>query len=276
MAAQAADLRFALDADVRAALASGPIRAYLALQLVSATFLVVRRGPGMLVLLGIIGAGALVFGLLAWEAGRMPGAHPARDLVRAPRAEMALVAVGYVALSGQLVGWWPSRGWPPASTVLAAAFAGWLFVVLAAWLRDARRGRSEPLELGWIFRTWLPFWPLIALLVLFKLPAEGVALLGSAWAGLGSGVVQQILLQVGLTARLEAFLGRPDAAAVLGAVAFGAAHVSMNLPQAGGDWWIAAANAAVLQTTIGLVFCAAYLRHRAPLPLGVCHALLMA
>jgi hypothetical protein len=36
------------------------------------------------------------------------------------------------------------------------------------------------------------------------------------------------------------------------------------------------ANALVLQTPIGLAFCLAYQRHRAPLALGTVHALVMA
>jgi membrane protease YdiL (CAAX protease family) len=69
---------------------------------------------------------------------------------------------------------------------------------------------------------------------------------------------------------------RSAVAAVAAALAFGFLHVPMNLGMAGGDWSIAFANALVLQTPIGLAFCIAYQRHRAPLALGAVHAILMA
>ena len=271
-----ADLVTAFLADVRSACRSGPVRAYLALELAATAYLVARRGSGMLLLVLLIAAGALAYGFLAWTAGRMSGARGRPDVVRAPRAEMTAIALAYVALSGGLLGWWPAGGWLSSTAAFRVALAGWVLVAALAWIRDALRAGPTLAEIGWAFRSWLPFWPLMLALVLPKLPVAGPALIGSIGVGLASGVTQQVLLQVGLTARLEAFLGRADAAAVLAALGFGAAHVAMNLPQAGGDWWIAAANAAVLQTTIGLVFCLAYLRHRAPLALGFCHALLMA
>ncbi len=266
----------ALLADARAALRSGPVRAYVALEFVASSYLVARRGPAMVPLLAIVAGGALVAGLLAWTAGRMPGAHPRPDPVAAPRAELAAIAVAYAGLSGSLLGWWPVGPWPSAWTTFQAAALVWVAVAVAAWIREGVRGHSCPGVIAWAGRSWWPFWPLVLVIALPKLPIQGVAIVGATFGGLASGLMQQVLLQVGLTARIEATLGRPDAAAVLASVAFGAAHVAMNLPQAGGDWWIAAANAAVLQTTVGLVFCAAYLRHRAPLALGFCHALLMA
>ncbi len=266
----------ALFADARAALRSGPVRAYLALELVASAYLVARRGPAMVPLLAIIAGGALVAGILAWTAGRMPGAHPRPDRVAAPGAELAAIAVAYAGLSGSLLGWWPAGPWPAAWTAFQAALLAWFAVAATAWIREGMRGRPDPGIVAWVARSWWPFWPLVLAIALPKLPILGVALVGATFRGLASGLTQQVLLQVVLTARIEAALGRPDAAAVLAAVAFGAAHVAMDLPQAGGDWWIAAANAAVLQTTVGLVFCTAYLRHRAPLALGFCHALLMA
>jgi hypothetical protein len=91
-----------------------------------------------------------------------------------------------------------------------------------------------------------------------------------------SGVFQQVLLQVGLEARLEGALRRTDLAVILAGLGFGLAHVAMNLEQAGDDWSIALANALVLQANIGVVCCLAFTRHRAALALGFAHALFMA
>ena len=270
-------LLHAFGRDALGALRSGPLRAFLALELLAAAYLVLRRGPSVLPLLAVIGAGATAYGFLAWQAGRSPWAEPRPDLVRAPRLELLAVAVGYVALSGSLLGWWPRAGvLPPAWTVFQAALVGWVVVATTAWLRAARRDGRGFGELAWIWRGWLPFVPLLLAVLLPKAPLQGMGFVAALIGGIGSGVSQQVLLQVGLTARLEAVLGRGDAAAVLAALGFGAVHVAMNLPQAGGDWPIAAANAMVLQASIGLVFCTAYLRHRAPLALGCCHAALMA
>ena len=269
-------LRVELLRDGATVLRSGPFRAYLAVELLASGFLVVRRGPEMLPLLALIFGGAAVAGFLAWAAGRMPGAHDGRDPVSAPRAELAAIAVAYAGLSGSFLGWWPGGDWTSGWGVFRLALVAWSLVFAAGWVAGIVRGTPSLDPVAWIGRSWLPFWPLILAILAPKVPVQGLAIVGATWGGLASGVVQQILLQVGLTSRLEAVLGRPDAAAVIAAGGFGAAHIAMNLPQAGGDWWIAAANAAVLQTTIGLVFCAAFLRHRAPLGLGFCHALLMA
>jgi hypothetical protein len=50
----------------------------------------------------------------------------------------------------------------------------------------------------------------------------------------------------------------------------------MNLPQAGGDLFLAAANAVVFQVTVGAIACLGYVRHRAAVPLGVAHSLAIA
>jgi hypothetical protein len=262
--------------DGAAVLRSGPFRAYLAVELVASGYLVARRGPEMLLLLALVFGGAAVAAFLAWAAGRLPGAHPGQDPVPAPRAELAAIFVAYAGLSGSFLGWWPGDDWTSGWGVFRLALVAWSLVFAVGWVSGTARGTLGPGSLGWIARGWFPFWPLALAIVVPKVPVAGLGIVGATWGGLASGLVQQVLLQVGLTARLEAVLGRGDAAAVLAAAGFGAAHIAMNLPQAGGDWWIAAANAAVLQTTIGLVFCAAFLRHRAPLGLGFCHALLMA
>jgi hypothetical protein len=262
-----------LAGDLRAVLHGWPARAFLGLEATAAVYIVARRGTGMVPLLAVIAGGAFVAGFLAWFAGRVRGARSGPDPVRAPRAELAAIAVAYVGLCGWFLGFWPAppwpnAPWPAASDVFTAGLAGWVAIVLLA--------RPRPADFGWVLRGWLPYWPLALAIVLPKLPQDGLGIVPATVAGLGSGIVQQMLLQVGLTSRLEAVTGRRDVAAVIAAVAFGVVHIAMNLPQAGRDWSIAAANAMVLQGTIGLVFCIAYLRHRAPIGLGVLHALLMA
>ena len=93
---------------------------------------------------------------------------------------------------------------------------------------------------------------------------------------LPAGLLQQLALLIGLFAPLEAVLGRTDRAAVLAALMFGVLHVPMNLTQAGGELWLAAANALVFQATVGAIACLGFVRHRAAVPLGLAHALAIA
>jgi hypothetical protein len=263
----------ALAADVRATIRRWPARAFLALEAAATLYILARRGPAMLPTLVVLFAGLAVAGVLAWYAGRVRGAHPAPDPVRAPRAELLALAVAYAGLLGWFLDIWPAAPfvgapWPSAYQVFVGGLLAWAAVALLA--------RPRPADFAWLIRGWLPFWPLALAIILPKLPEDGLSLVPATVAGLGSGITQQVLLQVGLTARLEAVLRRSDLAAVLAAIAFGAVHIAMNLPQAEWDRAVAAANAMVLQASIGLVFCIAYLRHRAPIGLGVLHALLMA
>lgn len=252
-----------LAADARQALASGPARAFLVLEIAAASYQLLRRGPDILPSLAILAGGGLLFGLAAWLAGRHPSAHPEPDPVRAPIRE--LVAVG-VIFAG-IVSWF-----------FGAGVVGYPLVIsgLACWALVALLARYRPHDFGWVARTWQPYLPLILALALPKLLLIGSDVVPRTLAGLTSGIIQQLLLQVGLNARLEAFSRRGDVAAVLAALGFGIVHVPLDLPQAGGDWGLAFANAIVLQAVVGLVSCLAYQRHRAPLGLGFCHALLMA
>lgn len=65
-------------------------------------------------------------------------------------------------------------------------------------------------------------------------------------------------------------------AAVLSALVFASIHVPMNLAANDGDWAASVANAVFYQATVGLIACLAFNRHRAPLPIGVAHALAIA
>lgn len=217
----------------------------------------------MLPSLAILAGGGLLFGFAAWFAGRHPLAHSAPDPVRAPVPEFVAVAVAFAGIAIWFFGA-GEVGYPLARLGLV----GWAIVVVLA--------RYRPRDFGWLLRTWQPYLPLFLALALPKLVLFGLDAVPRTLAGLSSGVIQQLLLQVGLTARLEAVTKRQDAAAVLAALGFGLIHVPLDLSQAGGDWSIAFANAVVLQSVIGLVFCLSYQRHRAPLGLGFGHALLMA
>lgn len=247
--------------DIRGALRSPAVWLFLLFQAGAGSFILARRGPDFAPFVALVWAGCFTYGIFVWFAGRVPRAHAAPDPVRAPRAEGLAVAV--VALG--VVGWMFAV---PGSLPLAAAG-------LAAWLAAFLTGRYRVADFRWLTRSWLPFAPLLLAVALPKLYL-GPALITNTLGALQSGVVQQLLLQVGVTARFEALTGRSDVAAVAAALVFGAAHTPLDLPQAGGDWSLALANALLLQGTIGLLFCLGYLRHRAPLALGGVHALAMA
>ncbi len=251
-----------LRGDLGRALRSGPVRIFLAVELVAVGYQLLRRGPEILPSLAVIALGACLFGPLAWLAGRHPWAHPAPDPVRAPRPEALAVGVAYVALAVWMFG-------------LGATF-GVFQLGLAAWalLLPVARYRFE--DFGWLVRTWQPYLPLFVAIAAPKALILGADLVPRTLGGLQSGITQQLLLQVGLTARIEALTGRRDMAAVLAGLGFGLVHVPLDLAQAGWDWSLAVANAAILQSVIGVIFCVAYQRHRAPLGLGFGHALLMA
>ncbi len=217
----------------------------------------------MLSLLALIVAGTAAFALLAWWAGRMPGAHPVPDPVRSPRLEFVAAMVGYLGMVGGMFGL-IAQGF---SLTGAAILVGVGIALLSG---------TQPSDLRWVWRTWVPLLPLILGVAVPKALMLGPALLSGLLIALPGGILQQLLLQVGLTARLEAVTGRSDVAAVGAALAFGFVHTPLNMPQADGDVLIALANALVLQAPIGLVFCLGYLRHRAPLALGAVHALAMA
>jgi hypothetical protein len=215
----------------------------------------------MLELLAVIYGGGAVYGFFAWFSGRISAARPEPDPVRAPRREALAVGVVYVGTAVWLV----DRGW--TGLILTAVGA-------IAWLVIAATSGYRRSDFAWVMRSGLPFAPILLAIAVPKL-LLGAALVVGTLANLASGVVQQLMLQLGLTARIEALVGtRP--AVVLAAIAFGALHAPLNLGQAGGDWPIALANGIVLQGTIGLVFCLAFVRHRAPLWLGLGHAMVSA
>jgi hypothetical protein len=256
-------LEQSLTREIARGLASWPGLLFVAIELAAASFLLLRRGPGMLPLLLLTAAGVAFYGLLGWLAGRHPLAHSSPDPVRSPRLEALAIGVAYVGLLG-----WMFAVLPVGMHLFLGGIVGWLAVVVVAGYR-AR-------DFGWLVRSWRPFVPLFVGVTAPKLFMAGPGLLAPLTGALPSGLVQQVLLQLGLTARAEALLSRREVAALAAALAFGLIHTPLNLPAAAGDWSIALANALVLQTPIGLAFCLAYQRHRAPLALGTVHALVMA
>jgi hypothetical protein len=244
-------------------LLSWPGLLFVAIELAAGSFLLFRRGPGILPLLLLTAAGVAFYGLLGGLAGRHPLANSLPDPVRSPRLEGLAVGIAYAGLLG-----WMFGVLPIGMHLFLGGIAAWLTVVVVAGYR--RR------DFRWLVRTWRPFVPLFVGVTAPKLFMTGPGLLAPLAGALPSGLLQQLLLQLGLTARAEALLSRPELAALAAAFAFGVVHTPLNLPAAGGEWSIALANSLVLQTPIGLAFCLAYQRHRAPLALGAIHAIVMA
>jgi hypothetical protein len=242
---------------------TAPVIAFVALELAAGSYLVFRRGADMIPLMVLAGAGVAFYGVLGWLAGRHPLAESTPDPVRSPRLEAFAIGIAYVGLAG-----WGFGFLPFGMHLFLGGIAGWLAVAVVA---GYRRG-----DLGWMTRSWRPYLPLFVGVTAPKLVLSGLMLPVGLLIALPSGLLQQLLLQLGLTARVEALVRRSAIAAVAAAVGFGLLHVPLNLGIAGGDWWIALANALVLQTPIGLAFCLAYQRHRAPLALGTVHAIIMA
>lgn len=240
-----------------------PALAFALLEVVAASYVIARRGPEMVPLLVLTAAGVSFYAVLGWFAGRHPLAEATPDPVRSPRLEAFAIGMAYVGLAG-----WGFGVLPFGMHLFLGGVAGWIG---AALLAGYRRG-----DLRWATRSWRPYLPLFVGVTAPKLLLSGLMLPIGLLIALPSGILQQLMLQLGLTARVEALVRRSAVAAVAAAVGFGFLHVPMNLGMAGGDWSLALANAIVLQTPIGLAFCLAYQRHRAPLALGTVHAILMA
>jgi hypothetical protein len=253
----------ALLADAARALRSIPFLGFLAVLALAGVVQIVRGGPERLPLLATIWSGCLAYAVIAWFAGRDPTAHARADVVRAPRAELVAVLVAYVGLAGVLNG-------------MGAPFAICFVAGVAGWAAVSIRAGYDASDFAWLIRGWRPLAALLVAVAVPKLLFLGPGVIYGMPIALPSGIFQQVGLLIGLVARLEAVIGRPDAAAVVGALLFGLAHTGMNLGYAGGDPVLAVSSSIVLQGTIALVFCLAFLRHRAALPLGVAHAIVIA
>lgn len=250
----------ALVEDLRQALASPPIRAYLAIQLLSGVVFVSRRGADTVSTVLLIWLGLLAIALPAWWAGRHRLAHPQPDPVAAPRAQalFALTAVAAMTL-------WGFGLVPVGFVLLAVGGGGWLW---AAWRAGGVSGLRDRLT-----RDPRPFIPLLLLIGLPRLLIGGPAYLVGAALALPSGIGQQVLYLIGLYGPLEALRYWAASAAVVSALLFGLVHVPTVLDANHGDVLAAMANAVLFQSGVGLVACLAYQRHRAVVPIGVAHAL---
>lgn len=254
----------ALAHDLRRALRSRPVQLYLLIQVVAALVFVARRGQDTAWMLVLIYLGLSVVAFLAWWAGRHRLAHPEPDRVPAagPKTAFALV----VGLGWGLVGFGISG--EVGFVLVLAGIGGWVWAFLRT---DGPAGLRDRLA-----RDPRPFVPLYLLIALPRLLAIGPLYVLGVVVALPSGVVQQLLLLVGLYGPLEAWSGRPGWAALAAAVVFAVLHVPIVMPQNGDDLLAATANAAVFQLSVGFIAVLAYRRHRAAVPIGVAHGLTIA
>jgi hypothetical protein len=249
----------ALAHDLRQALGSRSLQAYLVLQLAAAAVFVWRRGPQTVSMVALIWLGLLVLAFFAWWSGRHRLAHPQADSVPAagPRVGFALLVVAGWALMGL------SR--EAAFVLLFLGAGGWAWSTVRAGGLDGLGAR--------LTRDPRPLLPMLLLIALPRLLVGGpMYVLGTAVA-LPSGIVQQLLLLLGLFAPLEAWSRRPGWAAVAAAGVFAALHVGTVLEPNHGDLLAAVANVVLFQASVGLIAILAYQRHRAAVPIGVAHAL---
>lgn len=251
----------ALALDAGRALRSRPIQVYLAIELVAAVVFVLRRGHDTAAMLLLIYLGLSVVAFLAWWSGRHRLAHPEPDRVVAagPKAAFALA----VALGWGLVGFGVSL--QVGMLLIFAGIGGW------AWA-FVRGGGLQGLP-GRLARDPRPFVPLYLFIALPRLLAIGPVYVVGVLVALPSGIIQQLLLLVGLFGPLEAWSGRPGWAALVAALVFAVLHVPIVMPQNGDDLVAAMANAAIFQLSVGLIAILAYRRHRAAVPIGVAHGL---
>jgi hypothetical protein len=255
----------ALLADLRTALGSRPIQLYLLLQLVAGIVFVARRGSDTASMVVLIWVGLLLLAFVAWWAGRHRLAHPEPDPVPAAGARSFFALLGVAGLVLWSVGPTPVLGF----VLLACGLGGWTWAALRSGGVRAAVGGA----LVRITRDPRPFVPLLLLVGLPRLIVGGLGFVLGATLALPSGLIQQLAFLIGLFAPLEAWSGRPAAAAVVSALLFALTHVPLVLPDNHGDLAAAVANAVLFQSAVGLIAVLAYRRHRAAVPIGVAHAL---
>jgi hypothetical protein len=258
-------LHRALASDLRDALGRPAILAFLGLEIAAGAVIVAQRGARGAESVGLLwlGLGAVAF--LAWWSGRHRLAVERPDPVDRARGKLLAATTGTMGIGLLTWGLAPLAG----LALVAAGASAWL------WLAMLGRAAGDRL-LAQLLRDPRPFVPLLLLVAVPRAVASGPGYAVQAIVALPSGIVQQVALLLGLFAPLEAVFRRTDLAAVVAALAFGALHVPLNLPLAGGDLFLAAANAVVFQVTVGAIACLGYVRHRAAVPLGVAHSLAIA
>ncbi len=254
----------ALAHDLGVALRLRPIQLYLLVQVAAAVVFVARRGSDTASMVVLIWLGLAVVAFLAWWSGRHRLAHPEPD----PQ-----VAPGPRTLFALLVG----AGWASWGFGVSVQVGFVLMVVgVGGWIWAYARG-GGPIGVGSrLLRDPRPFFALYLFIALPRLLAIGPIYLVGLLAAMPSGIVQQLLLLVGLFAPLEAWSARPSWAALTAAAVFALLHVPIVLEPNGHDMVAAFANAALFQLTVGLIAILAYMRHRAAVPIGVAHGLTIA
>jgi len=251
----------ALELDLGRALRSHPIQLYLGLQLAAAAVFVARRGPDAISTVVLIWLGLSIVAFLAWWSGRNRRAHPQPDPVPAagPRTAFALLVVG---------GW---VSWGFGLSVEAGFVL--MFVGLGGWLWSAVRAGGLVGLRSRLLRDPRPFLGLYLFIGLPRLLAIGPLYLLGVGVALPSGVIQQVLLLLGLFAPLEAWSRRPGWSALLAAAIFALLHVPTVMEPNEGDLLAAYANVVLFQLSVGMIAVLAFRRHRAAVPIGVAHAL---
>lgn len=254
----------ALLIDLGAALRSGPILVFLAIEVAAGLIFVARRGPETVTTVLLIWLGMSGLAFFAWWAGRHRLAHPRPDPVpaAAARSFFALMDV-----SGMVV-WGFGMSVAGGAVLVACGLGGWIW---AAWRTAGFAGLP-----GRLSRDVRPFIPLLLLIALPRLIVGGPGYLVAVVFALPSGIGQQVLYLIGLYAPLEALRVHAALAAVIAALLFGLIHVPLLLDANRGDVIAAFANAVLFQASVGLVAVLAYQRHRAVVPIGVAHALAIA
>jgi hypothetical protein len=254
----------ALLADLRTALRSRAIIAFLLLEAGAGLVFVWRRGPETANTVMLIWLGMAILAFFAWWAGRHRLAHPAPDPVPAAGARAVFAIVG---VAGMLV-WGFDVSVEAGFVLFVCGLGGWLW---AAWRNGGFGDLTTRLR-----RDVRPFVPLLLLIGLPRLIIGGPTFLLATVVVLPSGIGQQLLYLLGLYAPLEALRGRAGVAAVSAALLFGLVHVPLLVEPNHGDIVAAFANAVLFQSSVGLIAVLAYQRHRAVVPIGVAHAMAIA
>lgn len=271
------------------------VQLFAILCLVSALYLWLQ---GYTILLGLVAAGAVVWGILTWMSVRVTeSTPPAEPIVSAGRDHLWLqigVILLFAALANQplpLWGYLVERLRALGEQILPVAWVGGpgnaianpvqYFVIpfLVLLLLGAK-----PAELGlqWGYRTWrvclvwllLPLLVWIGLLAMGQLPLQTLArrLIGNA---LQNGFFEEFLFRGALQSRLSPVIA-PGWALVVQALLFGLWHVEANLRMFSGDWWGALAWCIVSQAVIGLFFGLLFQRTRSLIAPAVAHVIINA
>jgi hypothetical protein len=237
---------------------------FLAIEVVAAGILMARRGSEMLSTVVLVWLGMAALAFFAWWAGRHRLAHPEPDPMPSAPARSAFALLG---IAGTVV-WGTGISIPAGFVLFACGMGGWLWSAFRA---------DEGIDLrGRLLRDPRPLVPLLLLIAIPRLVVGGPLFVLEAVLALPSGIGQQLLYLVGLYSPLEG-LGRDRASmAVVAALLFGLVHVPIVLDANSGDLLAALGNAVIFQSSVGIIACLAYQRHRAVVPIGVAHALAIA